>query len=199
MDFIKFDEYQAETRRTSPNEKDKLGALANFSMGLSGESGEVLELIHNFLFNNPILDKEKVAKELGDVMWYISRIADILNIPLSVVASTSRIDVLQLLKADAIFEIERDQLRNLNRLSMQLSIRSGVIVDHMKKVCFQGRELDEDLVLGNLEEALFLTSQIAYVLEYKLSEVVNMNVTKLRKRYPNGFEVKRSENRIDEE
>jgi NTP pyrophosphatase (non-canonical NTP hydrolase) len=199
MNIIKFDEYQSETKRTSPDEKDVIAALENFSMGLSGESAEVVEIVHDFLFGSPLLDKEKLAKELGDVMWYIARTSGVLGRSLSNVAGISRIDAFQLINANEIFEIERDQLRNLNRLSMKLVATTGVITDHMKKVRFQGREIDLDLVVHQLDRALVLVSQIAYVIEYKLTAVIDMNVKKLRTRYPNGFEIKRSENRIDEE
>lgn len=199
MNFIKFDEYQKETKRTSPNEIDPIYCLLNFSMGLSGEASEVVEIIHDFLFGSPLLDKNKLAKELGDVMWYIARASEVSGKKLSDLAGISRIDAFQLIHSNEIFEIERDTLRNLTRLSMKLVSITGVITDHMKKVQFQGHVLDCNLIHDKLDDALILVSQIAYVIECKFSTILDMNVFKLRKRYPDGFKISDSKKRVDEE
>lgn len=44
------------------------------ALGLAGEAGEVAELIKKGLLHRHGLDKDKVAKELGDVCWYIAAI-----------------------------------------------------------------------------------------------------------------------------
>jgi NTP pyrophosphatase (non-canonical NTP hydrolase) len=45
-------------------------ASANWALGLSGEAGEVSELVKKHLFHGQELDKCKLIKELGDVAWY---------------------------------------------------------------------------------------------------------------------------------
>ncbi len=59
--------------------------LINGVMGLCGESGEVIDLVKKHLHQGHELDKEKITKELGDVMWYISEIAYSLDIDLETV------------------------------------------------------------------------------------------------------------------
>jgi NTP pyrophosphatase (non-canonical NTP hydrolase) len=44
-------------------------------LGLCGESGEVAELVKKALRAKIEVDKDKLAKELGDVLWYLSEIA----------------------------------------------------------------------------------------------------------------------------
>lgn len=50
--------------------------LLDWTVGLAGEAGEVSELIKHHVYSDEELDKMKVAKELGDVMWYITALAD---------------------------------------------------------------------------------------------------------------------------
>lgn len=49
------------------NSQQTLNAAA---MGLSGESGEVVDLLKKHIFHEHPLDKDKLVKELGDVLYY---------------------------------------------------------------------------------------------------------------------------------
>lgn len=42
------------------------------AIGLAGEAGEISELIKKGIFHQHGLDKEKLYKELGDVLWYVA-------------------------------------------------------------------------------------------------------------------------------
>lgn len=59
--------------------------LSYLALGLGGETGEVLEKTKKLLRDNKF-DKAEVAKELGDVLWYLARYADAIGYPLSVIA-----------------------------------------------------------------------------------------------------------------
>ena len=62
--------------------------LLDWAMGLGGESGEVLDLIkHSVFHQEDNLDKMELAKELGDVLWYVSAIATTCGIDLADVAA----------------------------------------------------------------------------------------------------------------
>lgn len=45
------------------------------TLGLAGETGEVAEKIKKYYRDGTVLDKADLAKELGDVLWYLSQIA----------------------------------------------------------------------------------------------------------------------------
>ena len=62
-------EYQKLALRTA---KEKCRSLANCALGLVGESGECADLIKKHLFHDHALDKTHLAKELGDVAWYLA-------------------------------------------------------------------------------------------------------------------------------
>lgn len=57
--------------------------LARNALGLVGEAGEVADYIKKGVFHLHGVDTEKVKDELGDVMWYVSTLATILNLSLT--------------------------------------------------------------------------------------------------------------------
>ena len=66
-------EYQTAALRTA--QTDKLSAsdlLLNSALGLCGESGEVADLVKKHRFQGHDLDIDHVAKELGDISWYLA-------------------------------------------------------------------------------------------------------------------------------
>lgn len=76
-------DYQKLAMRTLNPEIDKKELILNASMGLCGESGEVIDLVKKHLFQGHDLDDEKLIKELGDVAWYLAEAATALNVDLS--------------------------------------------------------------------------------------------------------------------
>lgn len=60
--------------------------LLNWGIGLGGEAGEVEELLKHHVFAEEVLNKMELAKELGDVLWYISAIAETTDIQMTDVA-----------------------------------------------------------------------------------------------------------------
>ena len=76
-------EYQKLAMRTLNPKIEKKELILNASMGLCGESGEVIDLVKKHLFQGHDLDDEKLIKELGDVAWYLTEAATALNVNLS--------------------------------------------------------------------------------------------------------------------
>lgn len=66
-------EYQIEAMRTASGMNyENHGMLINAALGLCGESGEVADIIKKATFQGHELDVVHVAKELGDVAWYLA-------------------------------------------------------------------------------------------------------------------------------
>lgn len=57
----------------------RAGRLINGLMGLNGEAGEAIDILKKHLFQGHELDCEHLAKELGDVAWYLAVTADALG------------------------------------------------------------------------------------------------------------------------
>lgn len=88
-----FDEYQDRCELTdvgtSAQDCLKPGWLY-YVLGIAGESGEACEKIKKlFRDKGGVIDDEFLdlfIKEMGDILWYIARLAAQFNIPLSVIA-----------------------------------------------------------------------------------------------------------------
>lgn len=75
-------EYQKLTMKTLNPALNKKEILVNGVMGLNGESGEVIDIVKKHMFQGHELDKEKIKKELGDVMWYVAEVCEALDLSL---------------------------------------------------------------------------------------------------------------------
>lgn len=81
-------EYQKLARRTMRKSvpKEDRRELSIAGLGLAGESGEVIELLKKYIGHGHLLDLDRVEKELGDVLWYLSAIATLCNLNLDYIA-----------------------------------------------------------------------------------------------------------------
>lgn len=68
-------EYQKLAMRTSNSNMSTADHLLNGALGLTGESGEVADLVKKAFMQGHMLDAEHIAKELGDICWYIAETA----------------------------------------------------------------------------------------------------------------------------
>jgi len=82
---MNFTTYQQEARRTA-NASSPYPLLFNWALGLCGETGEVVEIIKKATFHGYPLDVEKLEDELGDVLWYVTNLADSLGLDLGKIA-----------------------------------------------------------------------------------------------------------------
>ena len=75
-------EYQKLAMTTLNPDLSKKDVLINGVMGLCGESGEAIDIVKKWLAQGHELDKEKLAKELGDIAWYLAETATALDLSL---------------------------------------------------------------------------------------------------------------------
>ena len=79
---MEINEYQKLAMKTLNPELSQKDVLINSVMGLCGESGEAIDIVKKWLSQGHELDKERLAKELGDVAWYLAEAATALDLPL---------------------------------------------------------------------------------------------------------------------
>lgn len=87
---MKLNEFQKLSWRTMPaptlDPAQKALNISNYSMGLAGESGEVVDLLKKHVHHGHELDREKLKNELGDVLHYASGLASLMGLTLEDVA-----------------------------------------------------------------------------------------------------------------
>ena len=92
-----FDEYQylaikTDTVIDAKSDKERFNGYMEKVLGLAGETGEVVEKIKKHLrdkdnvFYLTTKELEELGKELGDVLWYISAIAEYNGVSLQYIA-----------------------------------------------------------------------------------------------------------------
>ena len=80
---MNFSDYQKWAKELAIYPRDY--AIVYPAMGLAGEAGEVANKVKKLLRDKK-LDKDAVADELGDVLWYVATLAADLEIDLADIA-----------------------------------------------------------------------------------------------------------------
>lgn len=166
-------EFQQASKRTMPfngepkNNVERENMLVNYAMGLVGESVELL-LTHKEGIINGALDIE-FLKEIGDVSHYVVGLAQLLKYELPEHVETLK-------------DIELEPYEILEHL---LSLSSDVS-ETVKKHIFHGRE-HPLFDAASLLEVLSTLKTITKYYGFKYSNVLSINIDKLKTRYPEKF------------
>ena len=78
--------YQHKAMRTA---KEQCRNLSNVGLGLSGEAGEVADMIKKHLYQGHPMDRDKFIKELGDLAWYLALGCTVIGEPMENVLQTN--------------------------------------------------------------------------------------------------------------
>ena len=116
------------------------------------------------------------------------------------VTSTESLDYAALLTRMNKLELEDDcNLPQLLTAAFGLAAESGEFTEIVKKIILQGKPYNEDNVFHmkrELGDICWYIAQACMALDTTFDEIIEMNVDKLKKRYPGGeFNVHQSENR----
>lgn len=94
--MLDFDEYQLATADTAvyPGAMEgNVDALSYVTLGLVGESGEIANKVKKILRDKGGMiadeDRTELSKELGDVLWYLTRLADEIGYPIGMIAQNN--------------------------------------------------------------------------------------------------------------
>jgi NTP pyrophosphatase (non-canonical NTP hydrolase) len=100
-----------------------------------------------------------------------------------------------------LFQLEREGFptQRLLTAAVGMSAEAGEFTEVVKKIIFQGKPVNEDNIFHlkrELGDIMWYVAQACIGLGISLEEVIEMNVDKLKSRYPGGeFDVHYSENR----
>lgn len=104
-----------------------------------------------------------------------------------------------------IREFQRVSTRTLNKeLSKEQQVSNmifgangelGEVTDILKKHLYQGHRIDKQHLAEEIGDTLFYIVNLCTVYNLDVEDILQANVDKLKKRFPNGFESDRSINR----
>ena len=118
------------------------------------------------------------------------------------VTSPASSDLPQLLSRITELDVTDDaDIPRLLTAALGLSAEAGEFTEVVKKIILQGKPYNEDNVFHmkrELGDICWYLAQACMALDTTFDEVIEMNVDKLKERYPGGeFDVHKSENRKD--
>lgn len=121
-----FDTYQQLAERTANTAENNHERYKNFSMGLVGETGEVVDYLKKVVYHGHEIDKDKLCRELGDCQWYLSTIATTAGIKLSEVGRVN------IEKLRARYPEGFSKERSKNRAGFKLANEAGRNCDNCR-------------------------------------------------------------------
>lgn len=86
MTPVTLDEYQQAATRTLNPRLDDRERLLDAAAGIAEEAGEVLAHVRKHLYQGRDLNRERLAEELGDVLWCVAAVATMCELSLDDVA-----------------------------------------------------------------------------------------------------------------
>lgn len=89
------------------------------------------------------------------------------------------------------------QRERLTMAALGLTGEAGEVADHLKKVYFHGHAMNEEHLVKELGDILWYLAEAATALGVTLEYIAACNIEKLDRRYPDGFDPKRSQERAE--
>ena len=84
------DEFQKSAARTLNSRLGDREKLLDAAAGIAEEAGEVLAHVRKHVYQDRELDRERLAEELGDVLWCVAAVATMAELDLSTVAKQNQ-------------------------------------------------------------------------------------------------------------
>lgn len=172
---MELNKFQELSKRTMPfkgepkNNVEYENGLTNYALGLIGECAEVLGASN---------DREAIMKEIGDVAHYAFGILTFLG------ETYESLD-------NYFVKGSKEKLIN------NIIILSGEISEQVKKFVFHRHELNSSKVKIILKILIINLIVLAEKYDTSLEEICEMNIDKLKMRYPDSFHVEDSKKRVD--
>ena len=176
---MNLNEFQELSRRTMQfggnpnNDVERNFMLVNYSLGIIGEAVETLEAFNqNMVLDNSV---ETLLKEVGDVSHYAVGLAALFHLKLP---------------EEIPFEY-----KNMTECMHGLLSNAKDISEYTKK--YINHDHDDPFPVKSLMNVFSALNMICEVFGRSYSEVLQMNIDKLKNRYPKGFNAEDSKNRVD--
>ena len=104
------DIYQLDVLKYAPDYQHYMPNVLYAAIGMCGEAGEVSELVKKYAYHGHTIDTEHLARELGDVLWYVTYMAHLFGYSLGEIMEMNQ-DKLAKRYPDGKFDEERSRNR----------------------------------------------------------------------------------------
>ena len=104
------DIYQLDALKYAPDYQHYMPNVLYAAIGMCGEAGEVSELIKKYAYHEHEIDTEHLARELGDVLWYVTYMAHLFGYSLGEIMEMNQ-EKLAKRYPDGKFDAERSRNR----------------------------------------------------------------------------------------
>lgn len=94
-------------------------------------------------------------------------------------------------KAARTINVELTDRQIQNHALLGLSAEVGELLSIFQKA-YQGHSIDPDHVRKECGDILWMLAEFCTINEFDLSEIAETNISKLLKRYPDGFKIEKS-------
>lgn len=178
---MKYSKYVEETRRTWNKKKDVIDNINHAVLGLFDEAGELAKQYKSNLAYGTNLDMTNVKEELGDMMYFLVRLADELQFK----NTDSLNDKLQKIITD-----KPEHEGKPSQIDMVFSINTRVGGVYTGLVTNDG-----PAIVRSIMDLMFNIKIFTVILDVDLSKIMEANIAKLRKRFPEKFETEDALNR----
>ena len=141
-------------------------------LGMSGEAGEIASCnseADNF--------EDSLLKEIGDWMWYFATAAKALDKSIAEIFASG-------------FTIHSNQV-------VHITISSGIMIESLKKWLYYGKPMDLLEIEKAMANACAWIWEMAGYNEINLREILEGNIAKLQKRFPDKFTAADAIARVD--
>ena len=120
--------------------------MLDWSLGLAGECGEVTDIVKHAVLHRENLDKMELAKEMGDVLWYLTALAETVGIEME--------DILCLNKAklDHRYEGHYSAEASASRHEKETDFKSTSTYKEIESRILYGKQRTEDQTPRELVE-----------------------------------------------
>lgn len=160
--------YQELAKRTATHPDPNADMYELMALGLIGETGEVVDLIKKHKFHGVPMDVEKLKKEVGDCLWYLANGLTMFDVDLGGYNASY-------CSADST---PIDLASNASNMAIMFTI---------------GENIEEDA-----GEYLSCLSGVVSVYGFTLEDAADTNIEKLKRRYPDGFDLDKAANHDSE-
>jgi len=174
---MNLEEFAEHVRGFANPELKNLDLIENFAMGLSGETGEVIDLLKKFFYHNQKLDRAKLILELGDCLFYWVALLQRLGLSSEVYNIFSACD--RVIKPN----------QNRKRVPLRLASAAGKIAEWVDGYLFFAVDLDKPNTIDPTDGYAFflyyLEAWRSLLIEFNIApeEVMKANKAKLTTRH----------------